>query len=264
MTGVQTCALPISIAFLELKDLLGSFDKLSIPALDNFSTSQILDQIENVVSNFSSILLSGTASFFGVISSVFGGIIFVLTTFILSFYLVVSRDGVEKFLRAVLPDAHEKRVVAVYIKARTKLGLWMQGQLILSLILGLATALGLLILGVKYSLLLGVLAGIFEVVPFVGPIFAGLLAFIIASTVSLKLGIYVIIFFVILQQLESQILVPIVMKRTVDIHPVIVVVSLLAGAQIAGFIGIILAVPVAVILQEFVEDWSERKHNRLV
>ncbi|MEE8131446.1 MAG: AI-2E family transporter, partial [Candidatus Paceibacterota bacterium] len=254
----------VPITFLELKGLLGSFDKLSIPALGDFSTSQILDRLETGIGNFTDILLSGTASLFDVISSIFGGVIFVLATFILSFYLVVSRDGVEKFLRAVLPDAHEKRVIGIYLKARTKLGLWLQGQLILSLVIGLVTALGLWILGVKYSLLLGVLAGIFEVVPFVGPIFAGILAFIIASTVSLKLGIYVIIFFIIVQQLESQLLVPAVMKKTVDIHPVIVVVSLLAGAQIAGFIGLVLAVPVAVILQEFIEDWSKRKHNKLI
>lgn len=254
----------VPIAFLELKGLLGSFDKLNIPALGDFSTSQLLSQLEEKTGNFAETMLSGSASIFDAIASIFGGAIFVLTTFILSFYLVVSRDGVEKFLRAVLQDAHEKRVVNIYLKARTKLGLWMQGQLILSLIIGLATAFGLWILGVKYSLLLGVLAGIFEVVPFVGPIFAGLLAFIIASTVSWKLGIYVIILFVVIQQLESQLLVPAVMKRTVDLHPVIVVVSLLAGVQIAGFIGLILAIPVAVILQEFVADWSERKQHKLI
>ncbi len=253
----------VPIAFLELKDLLGNFDKLNIPALGDFNTSQILNQLEKGVGNLTNTLISGSASLFDVVASIFGGVVFIIATFILSFYLVVSRSGVEQFLRAILPTIHEERAVEIYLRVRKKLGLWLQGQIILSLIVGLVTAFGLLILGVKYSLLLGVLAGIFEVVPYVGPIFAGFLAFMIATDVSLKLGIYVIALFIIIQQIESHFLVPIVMKKTVGLHPVVVVISLLAGAQIAGFIGVLLAVPVAVVLQEIIEEWSERKHRKL-
>lgn len=251
----------VPIAFLELKDLLGNFDKLNIPALGDFNTSQILNHLEKGVGNLADTLLSGSASLFDVVASIFGGVVFIVATFILSFYLVVGRSGVEQFLRAILPAAHEERAVDIYLRVRKKLGLWLHGQIILSLIVGLVTAFGLLILGVKYSLLLGVLAGIFEVVPYVGPIFSGFLAFMIATDASLKLGIYVIALFIIIQQIESHFLVPIVMRKTVGLHPVVVVVSLLAGAQIAGFIGVLLAVPVAVVLQEIVEERSERKHR---
>lgn len=252
----------VPIAFLEFKALLGGLDKLEIPALGDFSASQLLDRFEKTIGDFAETLLAGGASFLDIVASVFGGVIFVITTLVLSFYLTVSRSGVEDFLRAILPTVHEERVVSIYLRARRKLGLWLQGQIILSLAVGLFTALGLWILGVKYSLLLGVLAGILEVVPFVGPIFSGVLAFIIAATTSLKLGIYVIILFVIIQQLESHLLVPLVMRTRVGLHPVTVVVALLAGAQIAGFIGVILAVPAAVVLQEFIEDWSVRKRAK--
>ncbi len=252
------------IIFFELKDLIKSFGGLEIPIFENLGVPQILEQLEKGFSDFAEALLVGGASVFGIITSIFGGVVFVLTAFVLSFYLAASRNGVEKFLKVILPNAYERRVISVYVKAKTRMGLWLQGQIFLSVIVGTITALGLWILGVDHSLLLGVLAGVFEIVPFVGPIFAGLLAFMVAITTSLELGIYVLIFFIIVQQLESHILVPFVMKRTVELHPVIVVISLVAGSQIAGFIGIILAIPAAVILQEIVEDWSERKQHKLI
>jgi len=89
--------------------------------------------------------------------------------------------------------------------------------------------------------------------------FAGTIAFLVAISESWILGLYVIILFLVIQQAESHLLVPFVMKKTVGISPVVVVIALLAGSQIAGLIGIILAVPTAVVLQELIEDWERRK-----
>jgi predicted PurR-regulated permease PerM len=109
------------------------------------------------------------------------------------------------------------------------------------------------------------LAGIFEIVPIAGPIFAGAIAFLIAISDSWVLGIYTILIFILIQQVESHFLVPLVMKKTVGISPIVVVIALLAGSQIAGFTGIVLAVPAAVVFQEVLEDWEKRKmkHQRL-
>src|SRR3990172_3726949 len=111
--------------------------------------------------------------FIEVIVGIFGGIAFVGAVFVLSFYLAASRDGVERFLRAVLPADAEDIAVKVYLSAKQKLGLWLKGQLILSFTVGILAFLGLWILGVKYSLILGILAAVLEMVPFVGPIFTG-------------------------------------------------------------------------------------------
>jgi len=121
---------------------------------------------------------------------------------------------------------------------------------------------GLLILGVDYSLFLGIMAGILEMVPIVGPVFTGVLAFLVAISQSWTLGISVVVLFVIIQQMESHLLVPVVMRKTIGLHPVVVVFSLLAGSQLAGFVGLVLSVPSAVIIEELIEDWAVRKRQK--
>lgn len=251
----------VPLAILESKNLFRGLNKLEVPALGPFGTSQFIENWTSGLEKFAETMLSGGASFIGVISSIFGGIAFVIATFVLSFYLALHKNGVENFLKAVLPAKSEEYVVGIYLRARQKLGLWLKGQLILSVIVGLVVFLGLLILGVKYSLILGILAAILEMVPYVGPVFTGIIAFLLAVPESWALGISVAIFFLIVQQLENNLLIPVVMRKTVGIHPVVAVISMLAGAQLAGFVGIILAVPVAVVIQEIIESRAEKKRQ---
>ena len=251
----------IPLAIVELQNLLENVKKIEIPifgALDIAHFTKIDKYLGNL-ENLANILFSGSVSFFNFIAALFGNLALIIATFILSFYLTINQFGVEKFLRTVLPIIHEEYVVGIYLRARNKIGRWLQGQILLMLIVGVATSLGLWILGIKYSLILGVLAGTLEIVPIVGPIFAGTVAFLVAISQSWGLGLYVILLFLVIQQLESHLLVPIIMRKTVGISPVMVVISLLAGSEIAGIIGVILAVPVAVVLQEIIEDWERRK-----
>lgn len=251
----------IPIAIFELQNLLANLKKIEIPILGTLDVSQFMgvDKYLGSLGGLADALFSGGVSFFNLAASLFGNIALVIITFILSFYLTVNQAGVEKFLRAILPIMHENYIVEVYLRVRKKLGSWLQGQLLLMLAVGIATSLGLWILGVKYSLVLGILAGILEIVPIVGPIFAGTIAFLVAISESWVLGLYVIILFLVIQQLESHLLIPLVMRKMVGISPVVVVISLLAGSQIAGLIGLILAVPTAVVAQELIMDWERRK-----
>jgi predicted PurR-regulated permease PerM len=185
-----------------------------------------------------------------------GGLFFAAIVFVISFYLTVGRDGVEKFLITILPYQHHEKVLTIYERVRRKISLWFRGQLLLSLIVGLAVFIGLWILGVKYSLVLGIAAGLFELIPYVGPIFSGSLAVLFALTESVTLGLYALILFIVIQQIESHLLIPTVMGKTTNLNPVIVLVSLLMGGKIFGLIGVILAVPLAVLVQEMLRDWS--------
>lgn len=254
----------IPIAFVEFKTFVGGFGKIDLPGLETIGAPQFVKGLEKNLSHFSGFadaLLSGSASFIDVVSTIFGGVVFIVAVLVLSFYLSLNRDGVEKFLKAVLPLAHEEYVIKIYHRVRRKLGLWLQGQIILSSIVGIVVFLGLWILGINYSLVLGIMAGVLETVPFVGPVFTGSVAFLIAMSESLTLGLSVVALFIIIQQLENHLLIPLVMGRTIGLHPVVIAISLLAGAQLAGFIGIILAVPTAVIIQEIIEDREARKHR---
>lgn len=251
----------VPVAIFEMKNLFEKFEELEIPAVGAFITPKLTEGIKANLGNLTDLLFSGGTSFIEVIAGVFGGIAFVGAVFVLSFYLAASREGVERFLRAVLPADSEELAVKVYLSAKQKLGLWLKGQLILSFTVGILAFLGLWILGVKYSLILGILAAVLEMVPFVGPIFTGATAFLLGVSESFALGIMVIVLFVIIQQIENHLLIPIVMRKTVGLHPVVAVIALLAGAQIAGFVGIILAVPTAVVIQEIIENRAARKNQ---
>ena len=251
----------IPIAIFELQSLLGNLKKIEIPIFGALDISQFvgIDKYLGNLGNLADVLFSGGASFLNIVAAVFGNLALIIVTLILSFYLTVNRAGVEKFLRIILPIIYEDYIVGIYLRARKKMGRWLQGQILLMLVVGAATTIGLWILGVKYSLILGILAGVLEIVPIVGPIFSGTIAFLVAISESWILGLYVIILFLVIQQAESHLLIPLIMRKTVGISPVVVVIALLAGSQIAGLVGIILAVPTAVVLQELIEDWERRK-----
>ncbi len=185
-----------------------------------------------------------------------------LAVIVLSFYLTVSKDGVSSFLVAIFPEALEKKVLGLYMRTKARIGRWFQAQLLLSLVVGTLAFVGLSLLGVKYSLVLGLIAGVLELIPVVGPIFAGALAVSIGLTSSTTLGVYTLILFLGIQQLENNILVPLVMRRQIGVHPVMILISILGGAQIAGLVGVLLAVPTAVFLQEMAEEWMSVKSRR--
>jgi predicted PurR-regulated permease PerM len=126
----------------------------------------------------------------------------------------------------------------------------------------MAVWISMVLLGVPYAFLLGVSAAVLELIPIVGPIFAGSVAVLVAFSQTFNLALYTLIIFVAIQQLESSVLIPLVMKHQVGLHPALVLVALLAGSALAGIIGIILAVPITVFLQELVEGWSEEKRKR--
>ncbi len=251
----------IPVSILEFRNVFANLDKLQgqlagIPGISRITSSanQFLDQI-------TSMFFNGNISITNVIPSIFTNIVLAITTIVVSFFLALNRDGVENFLRSILPSGQEEYAVDLFHRTRKKIGKWLQAQIILSFIVGFTTFLGLKALGVNYSLAIGLLAAMLEIVPYIGPIVVGLFAFLMAAPVSMTLAIKVIILFVIVQQAESHIIIPIVMKRTIDIHPVVVAFSLLAGATLAGFVGFILGIPVATFFQELISDWTDRKHR---
>lgn len=252
----------VPIALSELNILLSSLGKYSGTLFEFIDTSGLIESINQSLAKMTNLLLSGSTSLLEVGTKFLGGLTATLSVFVLSFYLTVGKDGVEKFLVAILPSAYEPKIVDMYGRIKKKMGNWLAGQVILSFSIGFITFIGLWLLGVKYSLMLGILAGIFELVPYVGPIFSGSIAVLIGLTDSVSLAFYALILFIIIQQLENHVLVPAVNKLTTDLDPVVILISLLIGAQVFGFIGLILAVPAAVLLQELISDWSATKARR--
>ncbi len=253
----------VPLVIINLNDAVFNLQKASQgtwwqPLFNIKASKTINDFMTRVVDSF----ISGGSSPFASVSQVFGGVSLTISVFILSFYLSVRRDAIEKFIRIISPAEYEETILRIFEHSRRRMGLWFRAQFILSLIVTIMVWAALSILGVPYPLLLGVIAGILELIPFVGPIIAGALAVLVALSVSSVLAIYTLVVFLAIQQFESNILVPFLMNRAVGLHPVLVIISILIGLEIGGFIGALIAVPVSAIFQEIGEDWERDRLAR--
>lgn len=203
---------------------------------------------------------STISSLFSTVTGVFGGIFSFILVLVMTFYMVVHDDPLRKILRSIVPDQHVPYVSQLFTKIRDKLGLWMRGQLVLSFIIGLLVFIGLSLLGIRYAAVLGLLAGILEFIPYVGPIFAAVPALLIAFSQGGSVTfVLVFIMYIIVQQFENHFLVPKVMQRAVGLNPIFSIVAILVGAKLAGVPGALLAIPVATSLSVFLQDVTDKK-----
>ncbi len=220
--------------------------------------SQNLSLVEDIT-NLKSSLIDVPGGLFNAISAVFGGFLSFILVVVISFYFSVQERGIEDFLRIITPSQNEKYVIGLWKRAQEKIGKWIQGQLLLGVLVGVLVFLGLSVLGVKYAFVLAILAGIFEIIPVFGPILAAIPAVIFGFLDSVTLGLTVLGFYVIIQQFENHLIYPLVVRKVIGVPPILVILSLIVGAKLAGFMGIILAVPVATLLVEIADDISKRK-----
>ena len=187
----------------------------------NFLTELIQQFIINLKAAFD-VLAKGATTIFNLVFSIFGGIFLAITCLVLAFYLTLEEKGVENFFRTILPKSYENWIISILDKSIVRIGRWFQGRIILSTTMGLLTWLGLYLLGVKYSGTLALLVAVLGNIPLVGAIFAGLIAFLVALTESWLLAIWVIIFFVVLHQLEGILFIPLVMRKIAGLSPLVV------------------------------------------
>lgn len=229
-----------------------------------FGSSAPVISLSDIFTRVNSLIISFSQGVFSSVSVAFGGVLSFILIAVLSFYLAVQEDGVGKFLRIVTPWKHERYVVGLWKRSQHKIGLWMQGQIILAVIIAVLVYLGLLLFGIKHALLLAVAAGFFEIVPLFGPIISAIPATLLAfSQDGMSLAIIVVLYFLIIHQFENQLIYPLVVKKVVGVPPMVSIVALLVGAELAGFLGLLISVPLATILMEFLSDLEQEKIAKL-
>lgn len=221
-----------------------------------------VNEIQNILSALSSYLQQSSQSVVGLVVGIFGGVVSFIAILVISFYLSVTKKGIDNFLESIVPEKYELYVKDLWKRSERKVGLWLQGQLLLALIVGLMVYVGLSLMGIKFALALGLLALVFEIVPVVGPVLAAIPAVILAFLQEPALGLWVILFYVVVQQLENHVLVPVVMGRTVGLNPVVVIIAILVGAHLAGIPGMLISVPVATVIVEVLDDMARKKEIR--
>ncbi|KKP93846.1 MAG: hypothetical protein US98_C0034G0002 [Parcubacteria group bacterium GW2011_GWC1_38_6] len=200
-----------------------------------------------------------TANILNILYLIFGGIfssIFILT---IAIFISLEDKWVEKSIMALFPQKHEDFALSVFRKCQKKVTNWFLTRVISSVFVGLATYLSLLIFQAPYPFSLGFVAGVLNFVPIIGPAVTGILMFIVVALDDLFKAIFVVVIFIVIQQIEGSIVMPLLSRKFIGISPVLVLVALAVGGVLWGFLGAILAVPLAVIIVEFVKDFLKKK-----
>ena len=226
-----------------------------------FDTPIIIKELSTQLNSLASFLSQGI---FSSASLIFGGILNSVLILVLSFYLVAQEDGISKFLKIITPIKHEQYIIRLWRRSQHKIGLWMQGQLLLWAVMTVLIYTSVFIVGVPHALLLAVLAGVFELIPLFGATLAAIPTLFVAytwggmNTTLIVAGLYVLI-----QQFESHLIYPLVQRKMVGISPMISIIALVIGGTLAGFLGVLISVPVAAVVIEFISDFEERKIAQL-
>ena len=208
----------------------------------------------------SGVLSSGgdaVATVIGAVMGLAGGVFGLLTILILTFYMLVESDTIFRRFVRLFPVEQRLRVATVSSDISMKVSAWLGGQLLLGAIIGVTATVGLWLIGVPYFFVLGLIAGIGELIPMVGPLLSAIPAIVVALTVSPGLALATAVFFLAQQQFENHLLVPKLMERQVGVSAVTVIVALLIGGSLLGIVGALLAVPTAAALQVIIDELTD-------
>lgn len=179
----------------------------------------------------------------------FSNILGVVTTLVISFYLLLERKNLDRYLTLLLGPDKPDKARQVINKIELRLGSWVRGQLFLMLAVGTFTYVGLIILGVDIALPLAVLAGLLEIVPNIGPTISAIPAILVALTISPLTALATLALYILVQQLENNLLVPKVMEKATGVNPLVSILALMVGFRLAGPAGAVLAIPLILVTE---------------
>lgn len=215
--------------------------------ISGFATGKFTDQLVGQ--------LSGLPKEIAKLSvSVFSNLLSLVAVFVFSFYLLVERDNFGLRLGVLFGQKKGREVEKIIDDLEFRLGGWARGQITLMLIVGLSTYVGLSLLGIPYSLPLAIIAGMFEVVPYIGPFISAIPAVLIGLGISPFMGIALASLYFLVQQLENYVFVPKIMQRSAGVHPIITLLALSIGFRLAGIIGLLVSVPIYITASVLFRD----------
>lgn len=226
-----------------LPDTLKSINLWGFNPIDLSSQLKIL---ENLPGNIASTAIS-----------VFSNILSIFVFFVITFYLLLERKNFSKYIVEAFGQKSQKALVVVD-QLEKRLGSWVSAELLLMLIIGVLSYLGYLIIGVNYALPLAIIAGLLEVVPNIGPTIASILAGLFGLTISPLTAVLAVIWGIVVQQLENNLIVPKIMKETIGINPLITILLIAAGASLGGVIGALIAVPLYLTIETIYKTLSQK------
>lgn len=232
----------------------------NFPALEHKLSPQIRQYID--LSSFFQYVPSVTNNIFSIIGNVFSNFLFIITTLFFSLYFLLEASIIRRFFGEVFNEEDLKHYEEIVFHVETRLTSWFWGQIILMMIIGLMSYIGLTLLGVKYAVPLAVLAGLLEAVPTLGPILSAIPAILIGFAESVLSGFSILALYFIIQQAENTLIVPLVMKRATGISPILILISLFIGGKIGGVLGVLLSIPILIVVEIVVKEVIEHYRRK--
>lgn len=211
-------------------------------------SQQLLSQIGSLPQNILHLLVG-----------FFSNILNVFTTLVITFYLLLERQNLDKYLRVIFEDNQPEKILTMIAKMESRLGGWVRGELVLMLAVGAMTYLGLSLLNVKIALPLAILAALLEVVPNIGPTVSAVPAVLVALTINPIVAASTVALYLVVQILENHFLVPNIMRKAVGVNPLVSILGLMVGFRLAGPAGAVLAIPLAIVAETLVGELRTHK-----
>ncbi len=221
------------------------------------------ENYKDILLNIGQRLSDVAGNVFNVMLGIFNGLFNMVIVLVLTFMMTVDERGIDKFILSLFSAKHSEYIRIKSAAIKEKMGYWLRGQVMLCFLVGFLTYIGLFIVGlvsepVQYATTISLVAGFTELIPYVGPIVAWLLAVPMVANQSLFLIIWLSILMYVIQTLENNLLVPLVMKKAVGISPIFVMFAMFVGYSLLGILGMLIAVPVAAAISLFVKDYADK------
>lgn len=256
----------VKFFILEIQDFLlffpQYFEKVA-PPLNSLGMGAFRD-MQAFISSFSKILEGMASNIFNTLFAVFGGIFSTFFVITIAIFLSLEEKIVERVLVLLAPKKYEGYILSLWERCEQKVSGWFGVRILGSIFVGIASYVAFRIFGLEYPFSLALMSGILDFIPIIGPFIAGTTAFLIVAGDSVAKAVFVVLFFILIQQIEGNIITPILTKRFVGLPPVLVLVALAVGGSLWGILGAILIVPLAGILYEFLRDFlRQRKEEDL-
>ena len=220
---------------------------------------EIFENVEIFTTTIEGWLREASFNIFTALAAFFGGLFSAFTIFSIAFFLSLEGRWAEKVIKILFPKKHEEIALSLWQKSQNKISNWFGVRIACCFFVGLASFLTLKLFKVDYAFSLGLFSGLIDIIPFLGPFIAGILITILVSLENWFKALFILIAFILIQQIENSLVIPILSKKFIGLPSVLVAISLIIGGKLWGLPGIIFSLPLAGILFEFLGDYLEKK-----
>ena len=194
-------------------------------------------------------------------TSAIDGVFRLFIVLILAFYFIVEKNSMIRGIGIIAPSEYQPFVMHLALKARERMGIWLRGQLALMVSIFILIYPALLLLGIPYALVLALFAGLLEIIPFVGPMVSAVPAILLAFSISPFHALLTACVYLVIQQVEGNILVPKIMQKVAGVNPIVSVLAVLIGWRVGGIVGAVLSIPIAMVCSVFVTEIFNRHES---